>query len=766
MRKIFTLLTCIAFSSYALSQVTPEIQWAKTYGGSEADAPEKIIQTADGGYAFIGYAISNDGDVTENKGQADYWLVKTNATGTIEWQKTFGGTTSDTGSALKQTPDGGFIIGGSTYSDDGDISENNSEPGLGQDFWILKISSTGEVEWKNNYGGNYEEILKDLQLTSDGGYIAVGTTASKSGDVSGGYGIEGNFFQEGWVVKIDSQGVMEWQRPYGGYEGFVEFSNIQQTTDGGYIIGGYAGYGFDGDFPEPNGNIDFWALKINATGDIEWSKVFGGSRDDYGQKISQTLDGGYIIVGGVYSNDGDVTGGYGNGNTDLWVLKLDSQGELEWKKLIGGTGAEGGSVAYETPDHHFVIGGGTSSSDGDFAGFPNNGNLNHFLIKLNGANGSIIWTKTMGGSAMDVFFDFQLTAEGGFITVGSSFSNDGNVSGNHGSADIWVVKLSPDCLVPELNVATTHTICAGEALTLTAGVVAETVNWYAAANAETPIFTGAVFEVPELAETTSFWVEASNYICKTSRTEVVVTVNPLPVLTIQETEVVICSGSEASLYASSPGHVIFWYANQTDTQYLYHGNLFVTEVLTENTTYWVEAYNLTTGCRSERIEVAIAVGETLLAPTAASPQELESGLTLADLIVTHAGTLTWYANESLTTELPETTVAVDGTTYYVIQSAGACASSSTAILVNTTLGTGDFDTNKFAYYPNPVTAVLNFRGNESVKGVQVYDLTGKLILDQNSGSILNINLSALPKATYVVKATTDKGINVFKIVKN
>ncbi|SMC90202.1 Ig-like domain-containing protein, partial [Moheibacter sediminis] len=586
MRNFFTFLTCLAFSSFALSQVTPEIQWAKTYGGSDMEIGYEIIQTADGGYISIGYTNSDDGDITENKGWADLWVVKTDAAGTIEWQKTYGGSQSDVGASLKQTPDGGYIIGGSIQSGDGDISDYNGELGFGEDFWIVKISSTGEIEWENNYGGNYPDILTDLQLTTDGGYIAIGNTMSKSGDVVGGYGTEGNFFQEGWVVKIDAQGDIEWQRPYGGYEGFVQFSNIQQTTDGGYIIGGDAGYGFDGDFPETNGGSDFWALKISSVGEIEWSKVYGGSSEDYAGKITQTSDGGYIFVGGVYSNDGDVEGGYGNGNGDAWILKLNNTGELEWKNTIGGAGGDGARIAYETADNHFVIGGGTSSSDGDFTDFPNNGMQNKILMKLNSSDGSIIWMKSMGGSANDILFDLKTTNDGGFITIGSSSSNDGDVSGNHGSADFWIVKLGPDCLVPELTIDTTHTICAGEELTLTANTEAELIHWYDAADATEPVFTGTEFELPELTETTSFWVEAANYICKTDRIEIIVNVNPLPVLEA-ETTYAICSENSASLYASSPSNVIFWYANEDDTEYLYHGNLFVTEVLTENTTYWV-----------------------------------------------------------------------------------------------------------------------------------------------------------------------------------
>ncbi len=329
-----------------------------------------------------------------------------------------------------------------------------------------------------------------------------------------------------------------------------------------------------------------------------------------------------------------------------------------------------------------------------------------------------------------------------------------------------VAKLTADCLVPELTIDTTHTICAGEELTLTATVEAQSINWYDSVDATTPIFIGTAFETPQLTETTSYWIQASNEVCKTAKIEIIVTVNPLPVLVIEETELDICSGNEASLYATSANNVIFWYANETDTQYVYHGNLFVTDELTQNTTYWAQAYNLLTGCKSEKIDVTITIGAPLSAPTAAATQNFVDGMTLADLVVMHTGTLIWYANEALTTQIPETTLATEGTTYYVVQSSQTCESSATAILVETTLSTIEIVSDKFVYYPNPVKDVLNFKGNVTLKSVQIYDFLGKLIFNHESNSISNVNLSALQQGTYVLKATTDKGITIFIIIKD
>lgn len=740
----------------ANAQVTPQIEWSKALGGIGGDSGCDVANTPDGGYIVTGNTYMVDGDVLANYGSYDYWVAKLDHSGAIEWTKNYGGTNTDEVKKIAATPDGGYILGGMTDSNGMDVSGTHGDywyegvwyGDYQEDYWIVKIDSVGTIQWQKTLGGNYRELLNDIKVTSNGGYIITGTSNSNSGDVTDSHQTDGGFDMDAWVVHLDSTGNIVWQKAFGGYDGSSNFSSIEQTSDGGFIAAGSTSSA-GGDAPPLKGIADLWVVKMDANGTIIWSKNFGGSRGQDAQSVHQLPGNGYIVSGVTSSADGDVTDGIDNMMT-RWILKLDDEGNLEWNKIYPDMR---GALATEiTADGNLVVG----------SMFPQD----KHLMKIDVASGDIIWSKSYGGSERDMVFGMSLTPEGGFITVGSSNSNDGDVVGSHGDYDIWVVKLSPDCLVPELTIDTTHRICAQSTVSLTTDVESALVNWYESATAETPVFTGPSFETPELTATTSYWVEAVSGFCKTSRTEIVITVNPLPVLTIDETAVTICSGNEATLYATAANNVIFWYANENDTEYLYHGNLFVTEALTANTTYWVQAYNLSTGCTSEKTEVTVTVGEVLSAPTADPTQYLVPGATLASLTVTHTETLTWYSNESLTTELPETTVVLDGTTYYVTQSAGTCASSPTAILVNTSLSTVKADADKFTYYPNPVKDVLHFKGNDTLKSVQVYDVLGKLILNDNSSSILSVDLSAVQKGTYILKATTDKGVNTLKIIKD
>jgi len=248
--------------------------------------------------------------------------------------------------------------------------------------------------------------------------------------------------------------------------------------------------------------------------------------------------------------------------------------------------------------------------------------------------------------------------------------------------------------------------------------------------------------------------------------EITFTINPLPVLEVENTDVQVCSGNDAFLYAFSEGNVIFWYANEDDTEYVYHGNNFIIEGLTESTSYWVEAYNLATGCRSERVEVTVTVNPVPEAPIAVEVQQVEEGWTLADLEVEAEGELTWYADQALTMVLPETTPVEDDTTYWVTQTVNGCESAATGIFVEQ-LRTSDINNTEFAYWPNPVKDKLNFDGKEMVQSVQVFDMSGRLLMNQQSATgITQLDVTVLSKGTYIVKAQTDKEVRMFKIVKN
>jgi hypothetical protein len=421
------LLNGVNNKSYAQA---PTIQWQKCLGGTVTDEANSIQQTSDGRFIVAGYTFSNDGDVSGNHGNSDYWVVKLNSSGDILWQRCLGGTDDDYAYSIQQTSDGGFIVAGQTYSNDGDVSGNHGY----DDAWVVKLNSSGDIEWQKCLGGTDDDYAYSIQQTSDGGFIVTGYTESNDGDVSGNHSNWG--WDDAWVVKLNSSGDIEWQKCLGGTNDDRAYS-IQQTSNGGFIVAGYT-YSNDGDVSGNHGYWDTWVVKLNSSGDIEWQKCLGGTSDDYANSIQQTSDGGFIVAGRTNSNDGDVSANHG-GYSDAWIVKLNSSGDIEWQKCLGGTSDDYANSIQQTSDSGFIVAGYTSSNDGDVAG--NHGVYSDaWVVKLN-SSGDIEWQKCLGGTSGDYANSIQQTSDSGFIVVGYTFSNDYDVSENHGYDDAWVVKL-------------------------------------------------------------------------------------------------------------------------------------------------------------------------------------------------------------------------------------------------------------------------------------------------------------------------------------
>jgi hypothetical protein len=426
---LFMILISTFGGSSILAQA-PWIEWQKSLGGSNTDVAEYVQQTIDGGYIVAGYSSSNDGDASGNHGSSDFWVVKLTPTGTLEWQKSHGGSNVDIATSLQQTLDGGYIVAGASKSSDGDVIFNRG----GFDFWIMKLDEAGNFDGQTSHGGSGDDIAYSIQQTFDGGYILAGESNSTDWDVTGNHG---GF--DYWVVKISDQGSIQWQNSLGG-SGNDRANSIIQTTDGGYIVTGYSN-STDGDVSGNHGGVDFWVVKLNNQGVIEWQKSLGGSNSDAAYNIQQTEDGGYVVAGLSSSNDGDVS--ENQGGEDFWVVKLDSSGGIEWQKSFGGSEMDRANSISQTVDGGYIVVGVSMSEDGDIT--ENYGGQDYWAIKLN-AFGVLQWQKSLGGSEIDRANSINQTTDGGYIVAGQSNSNDGNVTGNHGSNDFWIVKLEPDPL--------------------------------------------------------------------------------------------------------------------------------------------------------------------------------------------------------------------------------------------------------------------------------------------------------------------------------
>jgi len=438
MKKEITLtIITLFFANLCFAQST--IEWQRCLGGSSYDVAHSIQQTSDGGYIVAGISESNDFDVSGNHGWYDYWIVKLYSSGGIEWQRSLGGSNGDYANSIQQTSDAGYIVAGYSASNDSDVSGNHG----GLDYWVVKLNSSGNLEWQRSLGGSLNDYAYSIDQTSDGGYIITGESASNDGDVSGNNGSI-----DYWIVKLDSSGEIEWQRSLGGsFDDVAE--SIQQTSDGGFIVAGYSASN-DGDVNGNHGNGDYWVVKLDSSGSIVWQRSIGGSSYDWAYSVCQTNDDGYIVAGRSYSNDSDVSGHHGTPGDypDYWVVKLDSSGSIEWQHSLGGTYDDFAYSIHQTNDNGYIVAGYSLSNDGDVSG--NHGEYDSWVVKLN-SSGSLEWQRSLGGNEGDFAYSIQQTTDNGYIVVGWSRSNDGDVSGHHAYEDYWVVKLSADDGISESN---------------------------------------------------------------------------------------------------------------------------------------------------------------------------------------------------------------------------------------------------------------------------------------------------------------------------
>lgn len=352
-----------------------ELQWQKTYGGSADDRGSSIIQTLDGGYAILGYSFSDDGDVFNNAGLQDFWLAKLNTNGNILWQKSFGYQGADSGISVIQTNDQGYLITGIldvTASGGEGNSSRTANRHAGGDYWAIKLNPSGELMWSRYFGGNFTDTPNGIVETEDNGFIIVGSSDSDDTDISANIGT-----YDFWVIRISTTGDLVWEKSFGGSQ-IDEARAIVKTDDGNYLIAGdtrsddidvtsnkgaadlwlikitpngnllwektIGGTNFDVsramvksqnsgfilsgssrsndiDVDENKGQNDAWILKVDTSGNLIWETTIGGSNIDFSYGVAELNDGSVIAVGDSTSSDGDII--ENKGFTDLLIVKID-----------------------------------------------------------------------------------------------------------------------------------------------------------------------------------------------------------------------------------------------------------------------------------------------------------------------------------------------------------------------------------------------------------------------------------------------------------
>ena len=350
------------------------LQWSKTYGGSDDDRGNKIIQTQDGGYAIIGYTSSNDMDVTENAGAQDYWIAKLNSMGELIWQKSYGYAGSDIGYTLLQANDGGYLITGVldvTASGGEGNTRNSNTRHAGGDYWVLKLDNSGNLDWSRYFGGNFTDTPEGIAQTNDNGFIIAGGSDSNDTDISGNLGT-----YDFWVVRLSSTGELVWEKSFGGSQ-IDEARGIIRTDDGNFIIAGDT-RSTDNDVSNNKGAADMWLVKISPDGNLIWEKTLGGSSFDVARAITKSRNNGFILAGSSRSNDNDVS--VNKGQNDAWVVYVDDNGEIIWERSIGGSNIDFAYGVTELVDGTVIAVGDTTSNDGDI--IENKGFTDLLLTKI------------------------------------------------------------------------------------------------------------------------------------------------------------------------------------------------------------------------------------------------------------------------------------------------------------------------------------------------------------------------------------------------
>ncbi|HNQ13579.1 MAG TPA: T9SS type A sorting domain-containing protein [Bacteroidia bacterium] len=433
------LLISLFLSSNSIAQ---DIVWQKVFGGSEHDGIRAIEPTNDKGFLLGGFSRSpiSGTKTATRQGGYDYWIIKTDSVGTSLWQKAIGGVAGDYLTDMITTNDGGYLLGGYSISK---ASRDKTEDAIGgKDIWMVKVDSIGNILWQNTIGGASDDILSDIKESPDGGYYLAGSSLS---NISGDKTMNSNGGYDYWIVKIDSLGAVQWDKTIGGSLNDY-LRTLSFTNDGNLIVGGYSKSNISGDKSEDSRGVeDYWILKLDTAANILWQKTLGGNGWDGLNSILVLQDGSFIVEGYSESSQSGDKSETNCGNpaaSDFWILKLDSVGNIIWQKTLGGSSIDGSRTIIQTDDLGFLVGGFSLSNISCYKTEPIYAHNEYWILKLN-ENGDIQWQNTFFANGLDYIYNIVQTSDGDFLIGGDSNSNvspEKNV-GCYGVYDIWLLKI-------------------------------------------------------------------------------------------------------------------------------------------------------------------------------------------------------------------------------------------------------------------------------------------------------------------------------------
>ena len=452
MKNNFVLYGSILILSFSLLPLfEPQIHHLKCIGGKGEDNIFYVIKLRDGNYLSCGFTESHDGDFDAKNGGADAILIKTNAAGDIIWKNTYGGSRDEVFYNIMETPTGDILAIGTAGSNDKQVTNHHGTPGT-DDVWLVKTDSSGQLIKERCYGGSKSESTFDLGMSEgimidkNGSILIVGETNSNDGDVSGNHGD-----YDGWLVKVNPNTFDIIKSKTIGTANYEAAYNIYEINGDLFVTGCNSEVAFttaSADSVEEHGGG--FATKIDATTfNTVWYRSYGGSGSEYLNASVISQDGNLVLTGHAASTDGDCVGNNGKFNTWTWKINV-SDGSIIWKNFTG-------------PEKHAAAFNLISTQDGGFAALGlavEESKPDAYVVKID-ANGRTQWTKRFGGSGLDMILGGVEKNNGSFLLGGLTSSDDGDVTGFHGGpvanqkfphfpagkrsgakADAWLVELN------------------------------------------------------------------------------------------------------------------------------------------------------------------------------------------------------------------------------------------------------------------------------------------------------------------------------------
>lgn len=766
MKTLLTACLAICATNFLFAQLP--VAWQSTYGGSSADEIRSVVGTADGGVIVGGTSASgiSGSKSMASYGANDYWVIKYDVDGTVEWQQAYGGSGNDNLFAILQTSDGGYLLGGTSFSG---ATGNKSEGLIGvSDYWIIKTDGSGIIQWQNAIGGSNIDDLTGLTACSDGGYLISGHSNSGiSGDkTENAVGGSADY----WIVKINSTGTIQWQNAIGGNNVDVPLGAVQ-NPDGTYTVAGYSLSGATGEKSEPtNGNYDYWVLNLSATGTLIWQNAIGGNGVDLLRSIAPAIDGG-VVIGG-YSGSG-ITGDKTEaliGIYDYWVLKLNSVGAIVWQNTIGGTSDDYlFSIVPNATENAYLLAGYSYSGIGGDKTETGDATANYWMVEID-LSGTLINQETLLASNYDFGYAAGICTDGGYTMGGKSNSgiSGDKTDANYGDFDYWLVKMEPPCNPLTEVCNTVDDDCDG--------LIDEDVQntYYADADADDfgdDASTILACEIPEGYTTVNTDCNDANAEIYPGATEVCNTLdddcdalidedleNTISISPVGGT--VFCQGGSVVLIATHTGTGLQWKRN---------GVILIGAVTPEYTALTTGVYTCLSYSDCDTTESApinVSVNKNPKATiNAGGPTNFCAGGSVVLSVNPVGGSIyQWYRGGTMlagATGINYTATVSGNYKCLVTKTATGCFKMSNVIPVTVTCREDDLaaSNGRVEVYPNPAADNIQVDFNFDFDGdVKIFNQTGELMATHSASQFNTIDIHDLPAGVYILLAN-DSNMN-------